>query len=127
MESKPFIFFDGECPFCNKTVNYILKHRSADNFYVAPLQGTTANERLSADLRALDTLIYMQNDKVYTYSSAALKAIAKIGGIHKLILVFWIVPKFIRDAVYKVIAKNRKKLISSCSLDETAGSEVILP
>jgi predicted DCC family thiol-disulfide oxidoreductase YuxK len=61
------------------------------------------------DANDLDTVIFYSNNRIYTRSSAILEIAKHLGGIYKILPVFSIVPPFLRDAVYKLIAKNRYK------------------
>jgi predicted DCC family thiol-disulfide oxidoreductase YuxK len=56
-----------------------------------------------------NSFILAEGDRIYTKSTGTLRMLKKLGGIWKLFYGFIIVPKFIRDAVYKLIAKNRYK------------------
>jgi predicted DCC family thiol-disulfide oxidoreductase YuxK len=51
----------------------------------------------------------LQDNKVFNKSTGALKVARQIKGAWKLLYIFIIVPKFIRDAVYTWIAQNRYK------------------
>ena len=61
---------------------------------------------LSTD--AFNSFILFQDEKIFTRSTAALKMFSQLKG-WGWVKIFWIVPKFIRDAVYNLIAKNRYK------------------
>lgn len=58
----------------------------------------------------MDTLYYLKNDKIYERSSAALAICRGLKGFWPLLTVFWVVPKFIRDAVYNYVAKRRHRI-----------------
>ena len=51
----------------------------------------------------------MEEDKVYTRSTAALRVARKLSGAWKLLYGIMIVPRFLRNFVYNVIARNRYK------------------
>lgn len=55
----------------------------------------------------MDSFVLYQNGKVYKRSTAALKVLMLLGGFWKLAGIFWIVPAFLRNAVYDFIARNR--------------------
>lgn len=57
----------------------------------------------------LNSFILVEGDNFYSRSTGALRMLKKLGGGWKLMYGFIIVPKFIRDAVYNFIAKNRYK------------------
>mgnify|MGYP006945863120 CR=1 FL=1 len=55
----------------------------------APLQGKTAKENLATHFsKNLSTIVYKEGDIIYTQSEAVIYAIAAIGGIFKLVLIF---------------------------------------
>ncbi len=74
----------------------------------ATLQGRTAQERLPAShTEALRSIVYFDGAQLLTRSTAALHIAMELGGVWKLAGVFLIVPRFLRDAVYDWIARNR--------------------
>jgi len=81
-------------------------------FQFASLQSDFASEKLKPFHIApenLESFILLENDKVYLRSTAALRIAKKLNGLWPLLYGFIIVPRFIRDAVYNYIAKNRYK------------------
>jgi len=102
------VFFDGVCSVCNGFVDFLISNDTNDSLQYAALQGEAAQEQLPpSDLKNVSTIIYKSEDKIYKESDAALKAIASIGGIWKLAIIFRLVPRFIRDNIYRYIARNR--------------------
>jgi predicted DCC family thiol-disulfide oxidoreductase YuxK len=57
----------------------------------------------------LNSFILANEDKVNTRSTAAMRTAKQMGGRWKLLYRLMIVPRFIRNAVYNVIARNRYK------------------
>ena len=112
MNSNPVILFDGVCNLCNRSVQLIIKHDPAAKFLFASLQSETGQQLLQQyhlQPNDLNSFILIQDDKVYNRSSGALRVAGQIKGAWKLLYAFMIVPKFIRDAVYNWIARNRYK------------------
>ncbi len=106
------ILFDGVCNFCNSWVNFTIRHDDRNFFQFAPLQSESAIELLKTygvHNEETDSVVVIENGKAYTYSTAALRIAKGLGGIWSVAYVFTIVPKLVRDAVYKWIAKNRYK------------------
>jgi predicted DCC family thiol-disulfide oxidoreductase YuxK len=104
------IFFDGVCNFCNYWVNFIIKKDNKKHFMFAPLQGKTAAKFLGQnEVRRTDTLILLQDNKLYYRSSAVLRIARQLKGGWKLFYGLIILPPFFRDPVYNFIAKNRYK------------------
>ena len=57
-----------------------------------------------------DTFVYISNNQVYIKSTAALIMLKDLEGGFKLFFACIIIPRFIRDFFYHLIAKNRYKL-----------------
>lgn len=109
---KPIILFDGVCNLCNASVQFIIKRDSKKIFLFSSLQSDASQDiLLQYNLEKLDfdTIILLDNGIIYDKSTAILKIIRKLSGFYKLGYIFIIVPKFIRDYVYKIISKNRYK------------------
>lgn len=109
---KPIILFDGVCNLCNRGVQFIIKKDKKKKFLFASLQGKTGQEVLKKfNLQAndLNSFILADGDKIYTRSTAALRIAKQLSGVWKLLYGYMIVPRFIRDAVYNWIARNRYK------------------
>lgn len=109
-EQHALVLFDGVCNFCNNSINFIIRHDKRDYFRFAPLQSPTGEKLVAENGLAghnLDSVILSENGKVYTKTSAALRIARRLNGLWPLLFAFIIVPPFIRDIVYNIIAKNR--------------------
>jgi len=108
----PIILFDGVCNFCNSIVNFIIKQDKENIFHFAALQ-SDADQRLLKEYNipatGLNSFILIDGSKAYKSSTAGLRLYDKLPWYWKWTQVFWIVPQFIRDRIYNVIAKNRYK------------------
>ncbi|MGE4133120.1 MAG: thiol-disulfide oxidoreductase DCC family protein [Bdellovibrionales bacterium] len=106
--SSPRLFFDGHCNLCNGFVDFLIRHDRSKKILFGSLQGKAAAASLPPHFRELlPSVVLVENGEIYSRSSAALKALALLGGIYKLGLIFFLVPRPIRDWVYDLIAKNR--------------------
>jgi predicted DCC family thiol-disulfide oxidoreductase YuxK len=109
-QPQTIVLFDGVCNFCNQWVVFILKRNKTIHF--ASLQspfGQSITKNLDSKLQNLDTMILIHHSKIYTQSDASIRTLAAIGIWYKIIYVFLIIPKPIRDFGYMLIAKNRYK------------------
>jgi len=128
-DSRPatgIIFFDGYCTLCNQWVDFLLRalksrlKKSAHfPFQMASLQGETAKkvfneagrtEFITAPLNSI--VLYRRENsdgtvRFYTESDAILRILSSLGFPWAILAIFRIVPPFIRDYVYGVIARNR--------------------
>ncbi|MCQ6280391.1 thiol-disulfide oxidoreductase DCC family protein [Bacillus sp. EB600] len=105
------ILFDGECNLCNSSVQFIINKDPDGYFQFASLQGKTGQKLLKkcTIYHEIDSIVLIENDRFYIKSSAALKICKKLKGIWKLCSIFEIIPPFIRDCFYDIVAKNRYK------------------
>jgi len=125
------VYFDGVCNLCNGFVDFLIRHDSRGRLRYAPLQGSTAQRRLPANQsRDLMSMAFTDtNGKVYTESSAALKSVIELSGGFKLLNVFFLVPGFLRNAVYRMVAANRYRMFGrkdTCRLPTPAQRERFL-
>ncbi|MDA3616373.1 thiol-disulfide oxidoreductase DCC family protein [Polluticaenibacter yanchengensis] len=104
------LLFDGVCNLCNGAVQFVLKRNKAANIQFASLQSDVGRQLLLDNNLPEDFLhsfIFLDESKLYTKSSAAIRVSKYLNGGWPLFQVFLLVPKLIRDAVYTAIAKNR--------------------
>lgn len=106
------ILFDGVCNFCNASINFVIDRDAARRFRFASLQSDFGQQLLAENNRQLtdfDTVLLLRAGKLYEKSDAALEIARYLKGWSWLYL-FRIVPRFIRDFFYDIIAKNRYRL-----------------
>ena len=106
------ILFDGVCNFCNSSVNFVIDRDRKNIFKFASLQSEAGQKILKDNnlpLNEFNTFLLLERGKLYDKSTAALKVTRNLGGLLKLLYVFIIVPPFIRNFFYNLIARNRYK------------------
>ncbi|MCT2536897.1 thiol-disulfide oxidoreductase DCC family protein [Aquibacillus koreensis] len=115
------ILFDGECNFCDRSVQFIIKRDRTATFKFASLQsdiGEKLREKYQIP-KHLDSIILIDESNWYSKSTAALKICKNLNGLWKVLYPLLIVPKPLRDIFYNVIARNRYKWFGkkeSCEL-----------
>lgn len=110
--SHPLVLFDGYCNLCNTSVQTIIRNDPKGYFHFASLQSETGQhilEKYEMDKSDLKTFILYKEGQIYTRSTAALKVAAKMKFPFKLLAVFFIIPAFLRNVVYNIVASNRYK------------------
>ncbi len=109
--NKKIILFDGVCNFCNQSVQFIIHNDPHEHFLFASLQSDTGQELLQQYNipTSANSLILIEQDTYYTESTAVLKIARGLNGFLPLLFIFIIVPRPVRNLVYKFIAKNRYK------------------
>ncbi len=106
----PIVLFDGVCNFCNGSVNFIIRRDPKKKFRFAPLQSEVGQKLLKQfglSTTDLDTMILIDGDRYYSRSTAGLQIARRMSGLWPLLFAFIVVPPFLRDFVYNVIARNR--------------------
>ncbi|MGN7823902.1 thiol-disulfide oxidoreductase DCC family protein [Chitinophaga sp. 22536] len=104
------ILFDGVCNLCNGSINFVIRHDRRGHFRFAPLQSYVAAALAAThqtDISQMASFILVQNGKAYTKSTAALRVARQLPFPWKLLYAGIIFPRFIRDGVYNIIARNR--------------------
>jgi predicted DCC family thiol-disulfide oxidoreductase YuxK len=122
-ENQSIVLFDGVCNLCNAAVAFIIKRDKKKIFKLSPLQSSfseSLNDQYHLNQPQLNSIVLIENNKVYYKSTAVLRVVKKLSGPIKYLYIFIIVPPFIRDAVYSVIAKNRYRWFGkrSCEVGE---------
>lgn len=106
------VLFDGVCNFCNSTISFIIRHDKKNRFVFAPLQSPTGIElrkKFGLNENDLQSVLLYENGKIYSKTTAALRIARRLNGGWPLFYGFIIVPPFIRNVVYNIIARYRYK------------------
>jgi predicted DCC family thiol-disulfide oxidoreductase YuxK len=118
--NKPIIFYDGDCGFCNKTVQFVLNHEKNHEIHFCALQSEFARsffKQLGIEEIDLSTFYFWDTRKLNKRSTAALKVLNYLRFPFNLGKVGWICPRVIRDGIYSMIAKRRMRLAPAfCAL-----------
>jgi predicted DCC family thiol-disulfide oxidoreductase YuxK len=128
----PIIFFDGVCGMCNRFVDIVLRADRLGTFRFAPLQGETARQRLPAlpeDPTAW-SFVYLDERGVHDQSDASLEIYRRLGGFWWLLGLVRFVPRTVRNALYRVLARNRYRWFgrrATCRVPRLAERERFLP
>jgi predicted DCC family thiol-disulfide oxidoreductase YuxK len=104
------LLFDGECNLCNASVQWVLKHDHQAYFKFASLQSPIGQQFLSTyrlHLPSLETVVLIDDNQAFTYSDAPLRVMQKLGFPWSMGVVLRIIPRFLRDGVYRWVARNR--------------------
>jgi predicted DCC family thiol-disulfide oxidoreductase YuxK len=109
-DDGPIVLFDGVCNLCNGTVQFLLKQDRRKKLRFASLQGAFGQALLSSQREnqpAPESFMLLDNGHIYTHSTGALRVLYHLGGVWKILSYLRVIPRFIRDGVYRFIAANR--------------------
>lgn len=105
------ILFDGMCNLCSSSVQFIIKRDPDGYFSFASMQSEEA-KKLMIQYQVptdIDSIVVIDQKKYFLQSSAALQICKHLKGKWKMLTVFRVIPRKIRDRFYNYIAKNRYK------------------
>jgi len=129
---QPIVLFDGECLLCSSAVQFLLKQNHSGNLRFASLQSVTGSaiiKSASDKFTQADSVFLLQDTILYRYSTSALKLSAHLCFPWNLLSLLIILPRFLRDGVYRIIAKYRYSWFgrkSFCMTDDTKYQERFL-
>jgi len=104
------VLYDSSCNLCNSQVRFIRRRDRNNRFRFVPLQSEEGKEMLHhAGLPdgESDTVVYQKSGRHYLRSSAVLSILKDLGGGWRLLYPLVIIPSFIRDSIYRLVARNR--------------------
>ncbi len=122
MEGRALMLYDGLCGVCNTAVQWVIQRDHADRFRFAPQQSALAAEILSRsgiDRAAMleSNSVYLvldagtEHERVLTQSDVTVKLLWMLGGRWRLLgKLLNAVPRFARNAAYRLFARNRYRL-----------------
>lgn len=105
-DKKAIILFDGVCHFCNGAVQFIINRDRHAYFQFASLQ-SNAGRILLVNHPDLESLVLIEDGQYFTESTAVLRIARSLNGLWKIAYIFHVIPKTIRDPLYRYIARHR--------------------
>ncbi len=107
--AEPILFYDGECGLCAKSVQWCLDHDHRGQLRFAPLQGATYAALDFANKPSdMETVVLFDSGTLLVRGDAVLGLLRRVGGGWSVLGVLGRgVPRFLRDALYRFIARRR--------------------
>jgi predicted DCC family thiol-disulfide oxidoreductase YuxK len=105
------LFFDGDCAFCSKSVQQIVRFDSNARISFAPLQGKLAKEngfqKYISENGGSMVLLRESDGKIFTHSDSLIELCRALGGFWKIVALVRVIPKHLRDGFYRWFARHR--------------------
>jgi predicted DCC family thiol-disulfide oxidoreductase YuxK len=126
---EPVLLYDGLCGFCDRTVRLLLRADRRQIFRFAPLDGDFARAVVARHphLQNIDSLVLVEPadggapERVYVRSEGFIRSVKRLGGAWRLLTVFALVPRPIRDWAYDAFASHRYRVfgrLEACPVPE---------
>lgn len=111
-DQHPVVIYDGDCGLCQASVQFMLRHDPAGKLRFAARQSAAGRELLVrtgfADA-APNSVVLVENGIASTKSTAVLRISRYLRFPWSLGWVFELIPRFLRDAAYNWVARNRHR------------------
>ena len=107
------VVFDAQCLLCSRWVRFLLRHDRAGRFRFASIQGDTGRALLGAaglGVEHLETLLLVDGTRSWQHTATILRVLHGLGWPWRAAWVAWLVPRPLRDAAYRMVARNRYAL-----------------
>jgi len=111
-ENPSVILYDGYCNLCNGSVHFVIRRDRKNKFRYASLDSDAGRSLLSSaviDKQGGDSIVYLENEKIFLRSTAVLRILLKLGRGWQIFYILILIPPFIRDPLYKMIARSRHR------------------
>lgn len=113
-EIDHLILYDGVCKFCNRSINFILSRERNTKLTFAPLQSKLGQSILldyKLPIDYTDSLLYVSKGQMSSHAEAAFKIAQFLKAPWRWLSFLSVLPMFITNFFYKLIAKHRYKLM----------------
>lgn len=110
VDEGPVLLFDGVCNLCNGVVRFVVERDPEGTLRFASLQsavGEAVLERLDLPADELETVVFLEGNRAYTRSAAAIRVGELLGGPYRVAGLGWLLPRRVRDWLYAVVAEHR--------------------
>ena len=130
---ESIILYDGHCMLCSRFVQHVLRHDDRMFFRFCPIQSNKANDLLNkagyTNPVDLTTILLITPTGIQTQSTAALTILSRLKGLSPLLGLGWLLPAFARDAMYRLVARNRIRVFGArteCFLPDASWSDRLI-
>lgn len=107
------VLFDAECVLCSANAHLILTHDKDGEFYLASMQGEVGAHlfrKHGLDPADPSTILVIEGSRVRKDSDAVIAIYEGLGFPWRLAGLVRIIPAFLRDPIYHLIARNRYRI-----------------
>lgn len=126
----PILVYDGDCGFCTRSVKFVLARDRRGTLRFAARDGEAgrAVRARHPHLQTVESLLWVEmrdgRELVSIYSDAVLQTAQYLGGVYALLAALGaFVPRVLRDPVYSLVARVRKRLMGGAAACRLPGPQ----
>jgi len=110
------VLFDGECRMCSGWARFVGARDPQGELELVPQQsdegrGILAQHGIPGD--DMSTMVFVDGDIAWTKSTGVLRVLGRLPMPWPLLGALRIVPRALRDVVYDVVARNRRRIFGA--------------
>ncbi|MBK3497198.1 DUF393 domain-containing protein [Viridibacillus sp. YIM B01967] len=119
------LIYDGQCNMCSRFIRFIVKINKNPTIKITNFDSQWSKDNID---KSIDSMIFFENNKKYIYSDAVINILISANRLFLPLVIVKIIPKFIRNSVYKFIAKHRRKIMKNkhCPLPSKEENNIFL-
>ncbi len=117
-QDVPMLVYDGSCGFCSRSVQFILRHERRHELHFVPRDSELGKQlRRTYGMEAVESMLWVERGQVFAESGAVIKAAGYLGGGWSFLAAIGsLCPRFLLNAGYRFIARNRRRLSSGAAV-----------
>lgn len=129
MVAAPLLLYDGTCGFCHGSVRFFLRHERSSRLRFAALDSPIGRAELVRHGIPPDfgrSVVLIENGQAYLYSTAVVRVAKYLALPWRLVSLGWWIPRPLRDAAYRLVARYRYLLagkVEACELPDPSETE----
>ncbi|UKS66161.1 thiol-disulfide oxidoreductase DCC family protein [Rossellomorea marisflavi] len=108
------LVYDGNCDMCSNFIRFIIRINRNEKLKITNFESEWYKKNIA---REIESMIFIRNNQEYLYSDSVIKLLVTSNKLFTPLYLLYFFPKILRNFVYKLVAKNRRKIpMSSCTL-----------
>ena len=104
------VIYDGECGLCSNFVKMLAAVNKNPKLFITDFSSEWTRNHLKIE-NHVDSVLFVTATKRYSYSDAVIHLLAAANPVFKPLYLMKVIPKPLRDALYKMVARHRKKIL----------------
>lgn len=131
-DDHPIVIFDGYCVLCSHLAQFLLQHDRRGVFRLMAAQsalGQAIFKHLDLDPIRFETNVLLDRGQAWFKSDGTVRMLVLLGFPWSIVAVLRVVPRWLLDRLYDLIARNRLKWFGSqatCYLPDPAHADRFL-